>query len=264
MRPPWPRPWPRPRPRPIPDQFQFQSQQQQVTTSAMRRRGCAVAVGFAIVVANTVAVAVAVADAASRAAAAECLRNGKRYLCTSVQGELSSCSVWFLLVPLVDLVLTSLGLDRFCRVVSPHTPPKTDQETFSFKNLRDSFVLVLVRYVKCIWWRRKQSKSLRKKHNIINVKQKRSWSPSTANQPINKTTHTHTHSLKMEYRCLSRSSVKVSDPNKPEMRRKKNKSALVQIAQLADTLYIKLSIKLTTKCVNNFLWDKSLEFRKEW
>lgn len=151
MRPPWPRPWPRPRPRPIPDQFQFQSQQQQVTTSAMRRRGCAVAVGFAIVVANTVAVAVAVADAASRAAAAECLRNGKRYLCTSVQGELSSCSVWFLLVPLVDLVLTSLGLDRFCRVVSPHTPPKKDQETFSFKNLRDSFVLVLVRYVKCIW-----------------------------------------------------------------------------------------------------------------
>lgn len=67
----------------------------------------------------------------------------------------------------------------------------------------------------------------------------------------------------MEYRCLSRSSVKVSDPNKPEMRRKKtSKSALVQIAQLADTLYIKLSIKFT-KCVNNFLWDKSLEFRKE-
>lgn len=195
MRPPWPRPWPRPTP--IPDQFQFQSQQQQVTTSAMRRRGCAVAVGFAIVVANTVAVAVAVtvADAASRAAAAECLRNGKRYLCTSVQGELSSCSVWFLLVPLVDFVLTSLGLDRFCRVVSPYTPPKKDQETFSFKNLRDSFVLVLVRYVKCIWWRRKQSKSLRKKHNIINVKQKRSWSPSTANQPINKPSHTHTHTV---------------------------------------------------------------------
>lgn len=43
----------------------------------------------------------------------------------------------------------------------------------------------------------------------------------------------------MEYRCLSRSSVKVSDPNKPEMKKKKtSKSALVQIARLADTLNI--------------------------
>lgn len=65
----------------------------------------------------------------SRAAAAECLRNGKRYLSTSVQGELSSCSVCFCFY----LLAIIFGLDCFCRVLlHPKIKgPRNILETFS-------------------------------------------------------------------------------------------------------------------------------------
>lgn len=135
----------------------------------MRRCSCAVAV--------TVGVAV------SRAAAAECLRNGKRYLSTSVQGELSSCSVCFCFC----LLAIIFGLDCFCRVLL-HPKIKGPRNILETRERERIFSLLVVgsRQLRVVCFLVKQIKFKgRKQANtiIINVFKQPSCSPSTANQP---------------------------------------------------------------------------------